>query len=91
VYANSEASGRAIGKHLDGGAARESLFILTKLMQRGIPDPMGETQREVELLQCKGYADAVLLHRPPRGENGLPSNVDAWKLLEAVKDKGLAR
>ena len=57
-----------------------------KACPSGIPK-----KREVELLQCKGYADAVLLHRPPRGENGLPSNVEAWKLLEAVKDKGLAR
>lgn len=34
--------------------------------------------------------DALLLHSPPRGEDGKPSNAEAWKTMEQLKDEGVA-
>lgn len=34
--------------------------------------------------------DVLLLHLPPRGQKGLPSNVEAWKTMQDLKDEGVA-
>lgn len=92
VYGNSAASGQAIGAHLAAGKAkRKDLFVLTKLFKEGIRDPLRVTKQEIEKLQCGDYVDAVLLHYPPRGKDGEPTNVEAWRALEKVKDAGLVR
>ena len=39
-----------------------------------------------------GYVDVLLLHFPPRGYvGGNLSNREAWRVLEELKDEGVAR
>ncbi|PWN39725.1 Aldo/keto reductase [Ceraceosorus guamensis] len=90
VYSNTKSMGKAVSEHLSSGvASRKDLFLLTKLGSRGIPDPLDETKKELSDIGVSDKLDAVLLHYPPRGKNGAPSNIEAWNRLEKVKDAGL--
>ena len=39
----------------------------------------------------EGYVDLLQLHFPPRGHPGNITNQEAWKVLEELKDQGIAR
>lgn len=80
MYANSQHVGPATKSYND-------VIILDKI---------GDTKNirkaaleEKEKLQVNKF-DALLLHSPPRGKDGHPSNVDAWKEMEKLKDEGIA-
>jgi diketogulonate reductase-like aldo/keto reductase len=93
AYANEESAGEGISSFLKKntlGLQRSDLYVLTKAgansmkdLQLGVKDSMRKLQVD--------YLDAYLLHFPPRGVNGLPTNVEAWKQMEKIKSAGLAR
>lgn len=39
----------------------------------------------------EGYVDILQLHFPPRGYAGNMTNREAWRVLEDLKDQGVAR
>jgi diketogulonate reductase-like aldo/keto reductase len=83
AYANSQYVGQAIK---DAGSM-EKLIVLDKI---GDMKRIYEVAKEeLEKLQIDKF-DALLLHSPPRGQDGKPSNVEAWKMMERIKDEGLA-
>lgn len=91
VYANEEHMGVGIESFLkSSGLQRSDLYILTKVGSDGMKDLQSAVKVEMQKLKVD-YLDSYLLHFPPRGKDGLPSNVDAWKELEAIKKAGLTK
>ncbi|PWY97914.1 Aldo/keto reductase [Testicularia cyperi] len=93
VYANEESAGAAISQFLSSNSAnlkRDQLTVLTKVGKDGMKDLQAAVREEMRKLNVD-YLDAYLLHFPPRGKDGLPSNVDAWRQLENIKDQGLVK
>lgn len=91
VYANEEAAGEGIQAFLkSSGLKRTDLYVLTKVGRDGMKDLQSAVKVEMQKLQVD-YLDSYLLHLPPRGKDGLPSNVEAWKELEKIKQAGLTK
>lgn len=90
VYANEKSCGDAIASALSSGIPRSDFFILTKMGSNGMKDIAKGGRKELEDLQCD-YLDCLLLHLPPRGKDGLPTNVEAWKQMEKLKDDGITK
>ncbi|KAJ1020300.1 hypothetical protein NDA18_005897 [Ustilago nuda] len=91
VYANEESAGDGIETFLKStGLKRTDLYVLTKVGKAGMLDLQSAVKEEMRKLKVE-YLDSYLLHFPPRGKDGLPSNVDAWKELEKIKQAGLAK
>jgi diketogulonate reductase-like aldo/keto reductase len=81
VYANSQFVEPALSKQ-----KREHVFVLDKIMS--MKEIYKVAHEEIEKLKIKKF-DALLLHSPPRGVDGNPSNVEAWKVMEQLKDEGV--
>lgn len=91
VYANEESMGSGIQSFLQSsGLTRNDIYVLTKVGKDGMKDLQSAVKVELRKLQVE-QLDAYLLHFPPRGKDGLPSNVDAWKELEKIKQAGLTK
>ncbi|ETS60389.1 hypothetical protein PaG_05593 [Moesziomyces aphidis] len=91
VYANEESAGEGIQAFLkSSGLKREDIYVLTKVGKDGMKDLQSAVKEEMRKLQVD-YLDSYLLHFPPRGKDGLPSNVDAWRQLEKIKAAGLTK
>ncbi|TKY87520.1 hypothetical protein EX895_003534 [Sporisorium graminicola] len=91
VYANEDSAGEGIESFLkSSGLKRDDVYVLTKVGYEGMKDLQSAVKVELQKLRVK-QLDAYLLHFPPRGKNGLPSNVDAWKELEKIKKAGLTK
>ncbi|PWN52881.1 Aldo/keto reductase [Violaceomyces palustris] len=91
AYANEDTSGEAIAEFIASGKAeRSQLFVLTKVGKAGMLNIQQAVKEEMKKLKVD-YLDAYLLHFPPRGKHGLPSNVEAWKEMERIKEQGLAK
>ncbi len=88
VYANEESLGEGVQEFLkSSGLKRDDLYVLTKVGKDGMADLQSAVKTELKKLQVE-QLDSYLLHFPPRGKDGLPSNVDAWKELEKIKKAG---
>lgn len=90
VYLNEKSTGDAIKEALSSGIKRSDFYVLTKMGSEGMKDMPKGGRKELEDLQCE-YLDCLLLHLPPRGKDGLPSNVEAWKQMEKLKDDGITK
>ncbi|CBQ71328.1 related to oxidoreductase, aldo/keto reductase family [Sporisorium reilianum SRZ2] len=91
VYANEQSAGEGIQAFLESsGLKRDDVYVLTKVGYEGMKDLQSAVKVELQKLQVK-QLDAYLLHFPPRGKEGRPSNVDAWKEMEKIKHAGLAK
>lgn len=91
VYENESSAGDGIQAFLkSSGKKRDEIYVLTKVGKNGMKDLQAAVKEEMSKLQVD-YLDAYLLHFPPRGKDGLPSNVEAWKELEKIKEKGLTK
>lgn len=91
VYSNEESAGEGIASFLSSsGLKRSDLYVLTKVGKAGMQNLQSAVKVEMQKLQVD-YLDSYLLHFPPRGKKGLPSNVEAWKELEKIKEAGLTK
>ena len=91
AYQNEASAGEGIAAFLQSsGLKRSDVFVLTKVGKEGVKDLQSAVKEEMRKLQVD-YLDAYLLHFPPRGVEGLPSNPEAWKELEKIKEAGLAK
>ncbi len=78
------------GEALTESKLGDELFVLSKIAG-GMKDGIGETLRkQLNNLQLKSL-DAFLLHLPPRGKDGFPGTVEAWREMEKLKDEGLVK
>ncbi|GAC94248.1 hypothetical protein PHSY_001819 [Pseudozyma hubeiensis SY62] len=91
VYANEASMGNGIESFLkSSGLKRNDIYVLTKVGKDGMKDLQSAVKVELQKLKVD-QLDSYLLHLPPRGKDGLPSNVDAWKELEKIKQAGLTK
>ncbi|SNX87818.1 related to oxidoreductase, aldo/keto reductase family [Melanopsichium pennsylvanicum] len=91
AYANEESAGEGIATFLkSSGLKRSDIYVLTKVGRDGMKDLQSAVKQEMQKLQVD-YLDSYLLHLPPRGKDGLPTNVEAWKELEKIKAAGLTK
>lgn len=67
------------------------LISVTTKVGPGLKDIAGTFQGQLKLLGVD-YVDLLLIHWPYDFEkDGKPSNEDAWRAIEAIKDQGLAK
>jgi diketogulonate reductase-like aldo/keto reductase len=96
LYKNSESVGVCISKALKT-MKREDLFVSLKIntyANIGFSGPdhiHNAALKQIEVLNLQGYIDCVQLHFPPRGKKGNLTNREAWRCLEDLKDKKIAR
>lgn len=94
LYSNNESAARAFR---DSGLDRKELFLSLKLntyanLGGGTKESiLAATKKWMEQYDLKGYIDIVQLHFPPRGKPGNLSNREAWRILEQLKDDGVAK
>lgn len=73
------------------GKALESSEHETQVIAKiGTLSKIKEVANEERKLLGKNRLNVLLLHSPPRGKDGLPSNVEAWKQMQELKDEGVA-
>ncbi|UZJ55338.1 hypothetical protein CBS101457_004658 [Exobasidium rhododendri] len=82
VYANSQYIAPVLS-----GKKSEGIVVLDKIQD--MKDVYKGAHEELEKLKISKF-DALLLHSPPRGKDGNPTNVEAWKIMERLKDEGVA-
>lgn len=83
VYGNSQ----YVGQALPSDSNKEGkVQILSKI--HSVKNIRKAALEEREKLKISKF-DALLLHLPPRGLDGNPSNVEAWKVMEQLKDEGV--
>ena len=89
AYDNEESVGVAIQ---ESGVPREEIYLTTKVAAGLKGKTALETlTRQLELLRTS-YVDLYLIHWPTDlGKDGFPTHEEAWKQLEEVKKKGLAK
>ena len=101
-YTNNASAAAALR---ESGLKREEVFLALKVNTfaslgcGGREDMRGKVRGEVERFGGmgggvgggKGYVDVLLLHFPPRGYVGNLSNREAWRVVEELKDEGVAR
>lgn len=95
LYTNNASAAEALR---ESGLKREELFLSLKLNTfaslgcKGREDMVMKARREVgRFFGRGGYVDVLLLHFPPRGYVGNLSNREAWRVLEELKDEGVAK
>lgn len=90
VYANSKSNGEGIAH---SGVPKNELYVLSKVngpIKAGHAGILACGRQERADLQVDAL-DAFLLHHPPRGRDGGPTNLEAWKALEILRDEGVAK
>lgn len=90
VYANSASNGEGITK---SGISKDEIFVLSKVnstIKDGHDAIVATGRKERKDLQVD-VLDAFLLHHPPRGKNGEPTNLESWKALEELRDEGVTK
>jgi diketogulonate reductase-like aldo/keto reductase len=93
LYTNNASAAAALR---ESGLKREEVFLSLKVNTfaslgcGGREDMRGKVRGEVERFGG-GYVDVLLLHFPPRGYVGNLSNREAWRVVEELKDEGVAR
>lgn len=94
LYTNNASAAEAL-RHSD--LKRSEIFLSLKLNTyailgcRGREDMIQKAKQEIERFGLEGYVDVLQLHFPPRAYVGNLSNREAWRVLEELKDEGLAR
>ena len=97
LYTNNASAAAALR---ESGLKREEIFLSLKLNTfaslgcRGREHMIEQARREVERFFGSGreaYVDVLLLHFPPRGYVGNLETREAWRVVEELKDAGLAR
>lgn len=94
LYTNNASAAEALRS---SGLKREELFLSLKLNTyamlgcKGREHMIESAKQEIERFGLAGYVDVLQLHFPPRGYSGQLSNREAWRVLEDLKDQGLAR
>lgn len=94
IYTNNQSAADVLRS---SGLKREELFFSLKLNTYkvlgcdGAQSMVESTNREIERFGLGGYVDLLQLHFPPRGHPGNLSNREAWRVLEELKDRGIAR
>lgn len=81
MYANSQYVGSVLSSDKN-----DNIFLLDKI--GNMKEIYKGAQEEREKLKVSKF-DALLLHSPPRGQDGKPTNVEAWKIMEKLKDEGV--
>jgi diketogulonate reductase-like aldo/keto reductase len=84
AYQNSQYVGTGLEEFV---AKKQQFTIVAKLMN--MKEIHKSALEEREKLKVKKL-DLLLLHSPPRAMEGNPSNVEAWKIMEQLKDEGVA-
>lgn len=96
LYLNSESVGQAI-RRSSPSLPRSDLFVSLKIntyANIGFSGPRhiyNAAMKQIEVLGLQGYIDCVQLHFPPRSKKGNLSNREAWRCLEELKERGIAR
>jgi diketogulonate reductase-like aldo/keto reductase len=94
LYTNNPSAADAIKS---SGCKRDEIFFSLKLNTyallgcEGAASMVKSARREIERFGMDGYVDLLQLHFPPRGYPGNLSNREAWRVLEDLKDEGVAR
>ncbi|ORY56452.1 alpha-keto ester reductase-like protein [Leucosporidium creatinivorum] len=87
AYGNEESVGEALKR---ANIPREKLFITTKVGS-GLKDIRQAFKSSLSKLGVS-YVDLYLIHWPyDLGKDGYPTHEEAWKILEELKDEGLAK
>ena len=102
LYTNNASAAAALR---ESGLKREEVFLSLKVNTfaslgcKGAEDMRGKVRGEVERFFGSGdgvggggYVDVLLLHFPPRGYvGGNLSTREAWRVVEELKEEGVAR
>lgn len=82
MYKNSQHVGEALSR----GSGPKVKVVAKVSDLSGVREAALEERR----LLGRECLDVLLLHSPSRGLDGLPTNVEAWKMMEQLKDDGVA-
>ncbi|KAF9871030.1 cytochrome P450 [Colletotrichum karsti] len=94
LYTNNESFAKVLRR---SNLERSEVFLSFKLNTyaslgcRGRDHMIQNVKDEIERFGLEGYIDILQLHFPPRGYAGNMTNREAWRVLEDLKDQGLAR
>jgi diketogulonate reductase-like aldo/keto reductase len=96
LYTNNASAAQALR---ESGLRRDEIFLSLKLNTfamlgcKGREHMIEQAKQEIDRfnLDGNGYVDVLQLHFPPRAYVGNLSNCEAWRVLEDLKDEGLAR
>ena len=94
LYTNNASAAEALRA---SGLKRDEICLSLKLNTyallgcRGREHMMENAKQEIERFGLAGYVDILQLHFPPRGYPGQLSNREAWRVMEDLKDQGVAR
>ena len=94
LYTNNASAAEAIRA---SGLKRSEIFLSLKLNTfavlgcKGRAHMIEQAKQEIERFGLDGYVDVLQLHFPPRSYVGNLSNREAWRVLEDLKDEGLAQ
>ena len=94
LYTNNESAAEVLRS---SGLQRHEIFLSLKLNTyamlgcRGRDHMIENAKREIDRFGLDGFVDVLQLHFPPRGYSGQLSNREAWRVLEELKDQGIAR
>ena len=85
MYGNEEAVGAGIARAEKAGiAAREEVFVTSKLMPSGYGEAARAVEDSLRRLRC-GYIDLMLVHQQG------PGDTEAYRALVRAQEKGLVR
>ncbi|KAI8302143.1 NAD/NADP-dependent indole-3-acetaldehyde reductase [Colletotrichum sp. SAR11_59] len=95
IYTNNDSFAKVLRR---SNLKRSEIFLSLKINTyaslgcRGRDHMIQAVKREVERFGIlEGYVDILQLHFPPRGYAGNMTNREAWRVLEDLKDQGIAR
>ncbi|KAJ3951087.1 hypothetical protein N0V92_012513 [Colletotrichum tropicale] len=95
IYTNNDSFARVLRRN---NLKRSEIFLSLKINTyatlgcRGREHMIRAVKDEIERFGIlDGYVDVLQLHFPPRGYAGNMTNREAWRVLEDLKDKGVAR
>ncbi|KAJ0351129.1 hypothetical protein COL154_004483 [Colletotrichum chrysophilum] len=95
IYTNNDSFAKVL-RH--SNLKRSEIFLSLKINTyallgcRGRDHMIQAVKQEVERFGIlEGYVDILQLHFPPRGYAGNMTNREAWRVLEDLKDQGIAR
>ncbi|KAF4840320.1 NADPH-dependent conjugated polyketone reductase C1 [Colletotrichum siamense] len=95
IYTNNDSFARVLRRN---NLKRSEIFLSLKINTyatlgcRGREHMIQAVKDEIERFGIlDGYVDVLQLHFPPRGYAGNMTNREAWRVLEDLKDKGVAR
>ncbi|KAK2734140.1 hypothetical protein CKAH01_08184 [Colletotrichum kahawae] len=95
IYTNNDSFSKVLRR---SNLKRSEIFLSLKINTyaslgcRGRDQMIQTVKEEIERFGIlEGYVDILQLHFPPRGYVGNMTNREAWRVLEDLKDQGVAR